>query len=109
MGEIGISRREYLYECNHVDLILILRGYIKRQAHLWSTTRWETYHILMAQYGGDELAKKGIHAPIDLMRFPWEKKAISDDPQEDSDTPSAEDVERLRELMRQENEKRGKA
>ena len=75
MGEIGTDRREYLYELTYCDLILIERGYDRRHSHLWSTTRWETYHLMCAFVGGDKLAEKGIYKPQDLIKFPWDGEA----------------------------------
>ena len=72
MGEIGISRKEYLYELTYTDLVLISRGYDRRHCHTWSATRWMTYNLMSAYIGGDKLAEHGIHGPKDLIKFPWE-------------------------------------
>lgn len=74
VGEIGISRKEYLYELNYVDILLIERGYNRRISHQWSRTRWETYHLMIAQCGSENLRKSGIYSPKDLLTFPWEKE-----------------------------------
>lgn len=102
MGEIGINRSEYLYELDYVDILLTLRGYEKRHRHLWSSTRWSTFQLMRAQAGDDAMQKAGIYTPRDLMPFPWEKKR--DDEEEQRETVTKEDVERLREMMRKMNE-----
>lgn len=75
MGEIGIPRREYLYELAFKDIILIERGYHARSRNLWSATRWQTYYTMMSTIGSDGMRKAGITSPKDLMEFPWEKDA----------------------------------
>ena len=55
---------------------MIERGYDRRYRHLWSTTRWETYHLMCVHVGGDKLAEKGIHNPQDLLKLPWDQKSI---------------------------------
>lgn len=75
MGEIGIPRREFLYELALKDIILIERGYHARNRHLWSATRWQTYYTMMTTIGSDGMRKAGITSPKDLMEFPWEKSA----------------------------------
>ena len=72
VGEIGISRQEYLYDLQYVDILQIERGYERRHRHLWSAVRWETFYMLCAQAGGDKLSEKGINSPADLLPFPWD-------------------------------------
>ena len=55
-------------------------------------TRWQTYNLIAAQCGGENLSKSGIHSPVDLIRFPWEKL---DTPPETSQA----DIDELQELM----------
>lgn len=74
MGEIGISRREYLYVLSFCDLLLISRGYDRRNRHLWSAIRWQTHQLMAAFVGGNKLTEAGIHSPKDLIAFPWEKE-----------------------------------
>ena len=73
MGEIGIPRREYLYELTLCDLLMIERGYHRRSIDAWSTSRWSTYHIMAAFVGGDELRKQGLYSPKDLLPLPWDR------------------------------------
>lgn len=73
MGEIGIPRKEFLYELSYAEIILIARGYDARSRNLWSSSRWQTYYIMSAFVGSDGMKKAGINSPKDLMEFPWEK------------------------------------
>lgn len=84
VGEIGIPRREYLYELRYVDLILIQRGYVARYRNMWSATRWQTYLLMQAQVGTEGLRKAGITRASDLLAFPWEKESVA--------LPSADEV-----------------
>lgn len=84
VGEIGTPRREYLYDLQYVDLLLIRRGYERRQRPLWSANRWQTYYLMAAQVGSDGMRKSGINSPTDLIKFPWERTA--------TDMPSDDEV-----------------
>ncbi len=100
MGEIGISRREFLYDLNYTDLLLIDYGYEKRRRDLWSSVRWQTYNMMAAQVGGDNMKKHGIYSPADLLPFPWDNEGSDDT----GSTPvSSKEVERMQQLMREEN------
>ncbi len=72
VGEIGIQRKEYLFDIRYVDILQIERGYERRNRHMWSAARWETYHLMLSQCGSENLGKAGIHNPTDLIRFPWD-------------------------------------
>ena len=72
VGEIGIQRREYLYELDYIDMVQIERGYERRHRHAWSIGRWQTFHLMAAFCGGDNLRKSGINGPADLLKFPWD-------------------------------------
>jgi len=41
---------------------------------MWSATRWQTYKLMEAQCGTENLRKAGINNPTDLITFPWDKK-----------------------------------
>ena len=75
VGEIGIPRREYLYELKFSDIVLIQRGYASRSRGMWSATRWQTYRIMEAFVGSEGMIKANLNSPKDLMEFPWEKDA----------------------------------
>ena len=76
MGEIGIDRKEYLYDLTNCDLLLIERGYDRRHRQLWSSTRWSTFYVMSAFQGSEQMAKNGIYSPSDLIKFPWEKEKV---------------------------------
>lgn len=106
VGEIGIPRREYLYELDYLDMVQIERGYERRHRHAWSIGRWATFHLMAAFCGGENLQKSGIHTPADLIRFPWDYKPHKGGDDE-SDMPTPAVVEELRRKMREENERNG--
>ena len=100
MGEIGISRHEYLYDLRFWEIVLISRGHARRHRDAWSMTRWQTYYIMLAQTGSDNLKKSGINSPTDLIKFPWDNMDYYN-----NDAPSEKEIEELRRQMREENEK----
>ena len=71
MGEIGIPRREFLYELTLTDLLMIERGYNRRSIDTWGAARWSTYHIMTA-FVGDGLKKDGVMSPQDLLPLAWD-------------------------------------
>ena len=101
MGEIGVSRRQYLYILDWLDLVLIERGYDRRCHHLWSAIRWSTFYILSGFVGGEQLKKSGIHSPGDLLPLPWERKV----PEATPTMPSPEEEKRLLQLIEHEKAK----
>ena len=72
MGEIGYSRREFLYDLRWWEARCIIRGYNRRHRDVWSACRWQTYNIMASFIGGDKLSEKGINSPKDLLKFPWD-------------------------------------
>ena len=48
MGEIGRDRREYLYEMNWWEILLIIRGYMRRDVLKLQLLRMTAYHSLYA-------------------------------------------------------------
>lgn len=99
MGEIGIPRREFLYELALKDIILIERGYHARNRHLWSATRWQTYQMMCVS--GADMKKAGIYTPRDLIKFPWENER--EEQEETGNMPTAAEIEAMREEMRRIN------
>ncbi len=84
MGEIGIDRKEFLYELDYIDILMIGRGYDRKIYHEWSRTRWQTFHMMLAFAGSKALHSNRIYSPADLMPLPWDKQAeekqyLSDD------------------------------
>lgn len=76
MGEIGIDRREYLYELKYWEILLISRGYQKRQHPAWEQARLMAYCAAHAMG-----SKEPPPPPKDWIRFPWESetRAISEE------------------------------
>lgn len=72
MGEIGFCRDEFLHDLRWWEIKAIIRGYNNRHRHIWSATRWQTYNLMQAFCGSDNLKKSGIYNPTDLIRFPWD-------------------------------------
>lgn len=74
MGEIGIPRREFLYDIVFWEAQRIRLGYARRAKDLWSAVRWQTFNLMCAQVGGKELNKGGVYNPADLLPLPWDVK-----------------------------------
>ena len=74
MGEIGRTPGELKHGLKWWEIRCIIRGYNRRHRDLWSATRWQTYNIMAAQVGGDQLTKNGIHNVHDLLPLPWDNK-----------------------------------
>lgn len=96
MGEIGIPRQEYLFELRYWEILLIVRGYARRNRDLWSVVRWQTYSLLAVQA---DLKKAGIFSPTDLLPLPWDN-----DGEEASPGPTKEQIAELQRQMREYNE-----
>lgn len=96
MGEIGIPRREFLYELRFWEVRRIIRGYRRRQRPSWEQARLNAFYIMSAMA---DLSKAGIRSDCDLITFPWEKEETKSD-----SLPSDEEVEEMRQLMKQMNE-----
>lgn len=97
MGEIGIDRKEYLYELEYSDIILISRGYFRRNREMWSATRWQTFYLMCCSMA--DLKKSGIYRPTDLIRFPWE----TDREEAVAGLPTKKEIEDMQRQMREEN------
>ena len=102
MGEIGLPLDDYLYRLSYADLLLISRGYENRKRDLWSATRWQTYNLMLVSMA--DIKKAGINSPKDLMPLPWDK---SEEDFQESKIPDKAEADRLRNIMRQMNEKNG--
>ena len=75
MGEIGFPRNDFLTQIRWWEVRSILRGYNNRSRGMWSSARWQTYHIMLAQIGSEGMRSAGINKTSDLMPFPWEAEA----------------------------------
>ena len=92
VGEIGIQRREFLYEIKFWEARRILRGYNRRERGMWSATRWQTYYLMSVSMA--DLKKAGIKGPTDLIKFPWEKETA-----DTTDLPSDEEIAEMQAEM----------
>ena len=96
MGEIGIPHDRFLYGLRHWEIEAIIRGYRRRQRPSWEQARLNAFYIMSAMA---DLSKAGIRSDRDLITFPWEKDAPTQ-----GDIPSDEEVEEMRQKMKQLNE-----
>ena len=101
VGNIGISRHEFLYDIRYWEARRIYNGFMRRNRDMWSATRWQTFNIMCALVGGKALSSKGINSPRDLLKFDWDREDLDDDTQ----LPTDEEIEKLRQRMREENAK----
>ena len=99
MGEIGISRHEFYYELKWWEVRAIIRGYNARHHAGWEQARLVAYnaHYCMG-------AKNTPPVVSEWIKFPWEK----DIEESSGDMPSASDIEEMRRMMREENERLSK-
>jgi hypothetical protein len=74
VGEIGIPRREFLYEIQFWEARRIIRGYNNRHHPGWEQARLVAYnaHYCMG-------LPKGEVAPTvtEWIKFPWEKEDVA--------------------------------
>ena len=95
VGEIGINRREFLYELRLWEIILITRGYFKRYHPGWEQARLIAYHAAHA------FGSKHQPPPVtQWLPFPWEKAV--------TELPSDDEVNEIREAIRQEEKMKNK-
>ena len=99
MGEIGFPRREFLYDLVWWEVRSIIRGYNARHHHGWEQARLVAYnaHYCMG-------SKETPPTVSEWIKFPWEQSADGDS---GSAMPTNEQVEHLRQLLREENAKAG--
>ena len=96
MGEIGIDRHTFLYKLRFWEICAIRSGYNHRIRKDYELVRWQTFWLM--HNGMTDLGKAGIHAPSDLMSLPWDNDIEDDD-------MSDEDIEKMRRMIREENDK----
>lgn len=96
MGEIGIEHDRFLYGLRHWEIEAIIRGYRRRQRPSWEQARLNAFYIMSAMA---DLSKAGIRSDRDLITFPWENEVTNRD-----SIPSDEEVEEMRQLMKELNE-----
>lgn len=95
VGEVGISRDEFLYTLRFWEIQAIIDGYRMRSRSLWESARMNAFFVMSTMA---DLKKNGIRSSEDLIRFPWEHE-VSDRERQ----PTMDEQEQLREIMRREN------
>ena len=100
VGEIGFSRHEFLHELVWWEVKSIIRGYNARHHAGWEQARLVAYnaHYCMG-------SKETPPTVTEWIKFPWERKPTNDDGT--PAMPTDKEIEHLRQLMREENEKAG--
>ena len=101
MGEIGFPRREFLYELVWWEVKSIIRGYNARHHAGWEQARLVAYnaHYCMG-------SKDTPPTVTEWIKFPWERDTKAEG---GSAMPTNEEIEKLRQMMREENAKAGVA
>lgn len=94
VGEIGISREDFLYEMQFWEVQRVVMGYRERQKAAWEVARWQTFWLM--QVGMADTSKVNFD---NLLRLPWDETPQGDE-------PSQEEIDRLREELRAYNRKR---
>lgn len=94
VGEIGVSRDDFLYSMRWWEMRSVINGYRRRERLTWTVARWQTFMLM--HNGMTDLKKAGIYSASDLLPFPWEKA-------DTATTVSDEEIERLQRMMREEN------
>ena len=90
VGEIGIPRREVLYELQYWEIILIIRGYFRRYHPGWEQAR------LIAYNAAHCMGAKNPPTITQWLKFPWEH--------EHADEISDDEVNEIRKQIKAENQ-----
>ena len=85
VGEIGIPRREYLYELMHWEILLITRGYFRRYHAGWEQARLVAYNARFCMGSKDP-----IPPLTEWIKFSWEQRSAIPISQEEIDELQAE-------------------
>lgn len=67
VGEIGIPRKEFLYELTLSEIILITRGYFRRHHPGWEQARLIAYHAAYC------MGSKNAPPITQWLKFQWEQ------------------------------------
>ena len=95
VGEIGVSHSDFMYRLEYWQVVVIIRGYRRRQQPLWEAARMNAFFSMA---GTANLAQNGIHTDQDLIRFPWEKERGR------QEVPDDDEVEEMRREIQKLNE-----
>lgn len=71
VGEIGIPRREFLYDILFWEARRIIRGYNARHHHSWEQARLIAYNARFCMGVGKEQTAPTV---TEWLKFPWEKE-----------------------------------
>ena len=100
VGEIGIPRREYLYELQLWEIILITRGYWRRYHPGWEQARLTAYNARYCM-GSD----KTPPTVTEWLTFPWERERMDTDlPTEEELAEIQAEIQALNEYYKQQKE-----
>ena len=100
VGEVGLPRREFLYEIKVWEANRIIRGYRKRNITELELLRLTAYSAFFS------FRKNEQHlTPQSWLPLSFDKDNGEDE--EESDIPSMEEVERMREEIRRINQANG--
>ena len=87
VGEIGYNRKEYLYELDYWEILLITRGYFCRSHSNWEQARLIAYHVRYCMGLGKGESAKDIDQ---WLPFSWERTAPKELSQDEQDEMLAE-------------------
>jgi hypothetical protein len=94
VGEIGIERKEYLYDLDYWEILLITRGYFCRSHSNWEQARLIAYHVRYCMGLGKNETAKDIDK---WLPFGWEQAAPKEISQDEQDEMLAE-IEALNQM-----------
>lgn len=92
VGEIGIPRRDFLYDLDYWEVQRIIDGYRRREHSLWQIARWQTFCLM--HNGILDLSKANVKTPDDLIKFEWEKE------QQEGEDLDSDEIDDLRSLLK---------
>lgn len=85
VGEIGRDRREYLYEMSYCDILLIIRGYRRRNVLQYQLQRLQAFHSLFAMRENKDGKTPDQLWPLYFDRYITQEKQ--------RDLPSSEEIQ----------------
>lgn len=92
MGEIGRDRREYLYEMSYCDILLIQRGYRRRNILQYQLQRLQAYGAFHCMSGSKKEPQEWL--PLYVDRY----KMVNNDAPPISEKEMAELLEDMKQL-----------
>ena len=92
MGEIGRDRREYLYEMSYCEILLIQRGYRRRNILQYQLQRLQAYGAFHCMSGAKKMPEQWL--PLYVDRY----KMVNNDAPPISEEEIAEMIEDMKQL-----------